>query len=537
MKTKKHVLPSFGAQCGEVTTLIHILSFIERPQDILALMTTDRTFYRFINYLWKQLTRVHYVNHYNESARYRWYREPAWIAIFSQAIRHMRKTDPTHNPFLSAAEFDKKNHRNLPNDEIINVRDNIAANTYQPLKDYAFRLVLSTPRYDRDRIWLAVYFNQVDYLQEQIAKKTIDAKVVNRPNVLTNNSFFVSDSLLGIAVKYRHLQIARLLLMAGADPNVGNFTLTHYKDINKAPLFIATQNNDAAMIALLIEFKAEFINYYPQDGLLLVAAKNRYNKAARALIAADVAINECNILGETPLFITEHTGNIKLRTKLLQYVARIGDIHYSLFVAISQPNVDMLRLTVSNKNIDLNTKDSDTGLSLLCYAIQYGKDEHVDVLIEAKVDVNFRDNQELSPVMFAMKHHKLKALKRLIVAGADCSELFKLYSYRRYKDFGTKEQHKDLVRAMNEAKLELYIQKTQKRPENHYKHSLTISFFCFTKTFHFGGYSSTEKLKAAEKLEKVLAGKSKETSLNKKKYKGALNNGELKTIYRALMKR
>ena len=530
-KARKHVLASFETQWGGVTTLIHILSFIERPQDILALMATDKAFYQFINYAWKNLTRVHYVNHYNELMRYRQHREPAWINIFSQSLMHMRKTDPTHNPFLSAAEFDNIDHTYLTFNYIKKQKDAIAAGTYQPVKDYAFRVVLSDLPSDLDRIWYAVCFNQIDYLQARVAEQSINTEVVNKPNY----EIFGSASLLGIAVKYRNLEIARLLLEAGANPELGTFGVN--EKIFNSPLLIATQNNDVAMIALLIEFKATFINYYPLDGLLLVAAKNRYNEAASALIAAGVEVNQRNINGETPLLIAACDGNTELATELFQHGARIDDNNHWLSTAISHPMADMLRLTASNTNIDLNTKDPETGLSPLHCAIKYGKAEHVDVLIEAKVDINVRDNNGLSPLMLAIQHHRMKALKRLIVAGADCSELFKLYSYRRYKDFGTKEQHKDLVRAVNEAKLELYIQKTRKRPENHYKHSLTISFFCFTKTFHFGGYSSTEKLKAAEKLEKVLAGKSKETSLNKKKYKGALNNGELKTIYRALMKR
>ena len=122
----------------------------------------------------------------------------------------------------------------------------------------------------------------------------------------------------------------------------------------------------------------------------------------------------------------------------------------NLFSFISTTNnVDILkRLFELYPDINLNTLfksiyNENVMTTILANAIGFSRNNTavIDTLISHGVDVNFKPGRMRPPVMIAAIGNSLAALKSLIVAGADCSEVFKLYNYSVYKKLSKTPTH------------------------------------------------------------------------------------------------
>ncbi|KAJ8664712.1 hypothetical protein QAD02_006374 [Eretmocerus hayati] len=86
---------------------------------------------------------------------------------------------------------------------------------------------------------------------------------------------------------------------------------------------------------------------------------------------------------------------------------------FPLHKAVRSSQVEILRLLLSQKSLELNQKD-DQGQSALCYAVQCGNLEMVELLINAGVDVNFVDDQASTALHYVNYDNGDKITTKLI---------------------------------------------------------------------------------------------------------------------------
>lgn len=127
-----------------------------------------------------------------------------------------------------------------------------------------------------------------------------------------------TTNALNIAVYRQNATIVRILLKAGADPNVGTY-VTH------TPLETAIIHGDAEIVQMLIAAKAN-INKQRSDTLrtpLMLAINNEKTDIAKQLIEAGAQINLQDKEGNTALHLAVIKQNGRIIKELLAHDADI----------------------------------------------------------------------------------------------------------------------------------------------------------------------------------------------------------------------
>jgi ankyrin repeat protein len=210
-----------------------------------------------------------------------------------------------------------------------------------------------------------------------------DSKLVRIPNPAAPHRGWTA---LHTAAKHGHLDIVRLLLQHGADPN-------------------AREAGD---------------NTYP----LHWAAANRHVEIVRALLDAggDVHgvgdVHELDAIGWATFFHEPHGApgdNPSVATLLVERGAR-----HHIFSAMSLGDPNLIRTVVRQnpKALARRTSRFEDELTPLHFAIRQKRSDLLDLLIDSGAKLDARDKNGLTPTESALMMGDDEAAKRLLAAGA-----------------------------------------------------------------------------------------------------------------------
>lgn len=220
------------------------------------------------------------------------------------------------------------------------------------------------------------------------------------------------------AAAYASLEMMKLLLDRGADPNARNRR-------KSTPLHWAT--HDEAKVGLLIE-RGAAIDAKQAEGrtpLYHAASLGNANKVIRLLLDKGADPNASTLNGATPLMAVSSRGNVEAMRLLLarkaQVNAQSGNGSTALMGAATSGNSGAVRLLLDNgANPNLTTKKGD---SALMDAAVSGSEESVRLLLEHGAAVNTRGERGYTALMYAAASDAMTtgSVKLLLEKGADTS--------------------------------------------------------------------------------------------------------------------
>jgi len=236
---------------------------------------------------------------------------------------------------------------------------------------------------------------------------------------------FVNQSFLS-AVREENIDIARRLLERGADIN-------HISILGSA-LHSAAFNNDAKMAKFLIEsginvnlkdsygwtaifwpcttaFKQgkeksrlEIVKLMILNGVNL---DDKVNRDRQTLLSWAIENKHPNIIS---ILIDK---GVDVNFENLQSSTALPGL---LIMAIRSNNLQIVNLLIQAK-VNINARD-DKGFTALIYASQLGYAEIVDRLLTAEVDINVQISEGSTALMRASKFNHIEIVQKLIAAGA-----------------------------------------------------------------------------------------------------------------------
>ncbi|MCI0501017.1 MAG: ankyrin repeat domain-containing protein, partial [Epsilonproteobacteria bacterium] len=226
-----------------------------------------------------------------------------------------------------------------------------------------------------------------------LAKEGID---INKPN---QNGW----TPLNTAAAKGHDKVVKLLLgKEGIDINKP-------QQSGATPLIIAALKGHDKVVELLLAKEGIKINEPTQNGCtpLNIAAEKGHDKIVKLLLAKEgIDINKPNQNGWTPLNTAAEKGHDKVVELLINHGAYFHFINlerYENFI---------------KKNLQLIQKKDKNGKSQLHHAAYFGDNAAIKILVE-HLDVNDIDNQNLTPLHYAILAEKTDSIKTLKSKGAN----------------------------------------------------------------------------------------------------------------------
>jgi predicted nucleic acid-binding Zn-ribbon protein len=123
-----------------------------------------------------------------------------------------------------------------------------------------------------------------------------------------------------------------------------------------------------------------------------------------------------------------------------------SEINKELYKACSQGNVENVKLLL-DKGVDVNAKDTE-GWTVLMYASEYGHTEIVKLLLESGADVNAKTEYGNTALICASVNGYTEIVKMLLEAGADVNVKSECgYTALMY---ASEDGHKDMVKLLLE---------------------------------------------------------------------------------------
>src|SRR5579863_760014 len=251
------------------------------------------------------------------------------------------------------------------------------------------------------------------------------------------------NSPLMYAAALGSLDSMRLLLDAGADPNVPN-------NFDATPLMWCA--GDAAKVRLLLSkgAKADARSKLGRTPLLIAAYNDGAIEAARLLLEKGADVNARDKSGVSVLELAAAANNIELARILIAKGANVNNADELGFTPLldaagnGDHNAEMVKLLIEH-GAQVNTKSGDTiemvkngaiklgHLTPLQFAAQANY-EAAEALLKAGADVNAKDVRGATPLVFAVATDRPdpKIVKLLLDKGADREPA--LEWARRYQD-------------------------------------------------------------------------------------------------------
>lgn len=287
---------------------------------------------------------------------------------------------------------------------------------------------------------------------------------------------------LHAAANNGHLDVVKLLLERGADPNMKN-------DVEDTALQLAAFNGQFSIVVQLINEHADLeaynkfrltplhratvnghddvVNYIIRRGVninardvndwtpLHWAARDRQMMVVKALVDHGADVNIQSKLGWTPLTLAFKCGSIEIVTFLLQNGATLQPTYSSLtplHIAADSGSLDLVKLIIEI-GADKDAQDSNGGTPLHYAAYQRSLDV-VELLLEH--GARFKANVEgWTPLHFAAEKAQLTMTARLLERGADINARTKggrtpLHIAIQKKDEANEQQRLKVVKLLLE---------------------------------------------------------------------------------------
>ncbi|KAM6961264.1 ankyrin repeat and SOCS box protein 2b [Aplochiton taeniatus] len=234
-----------------------------------------------------------------------------------------------------------------------------------------------------------------------------------QPGVVDKRTLQEQTALL-LAVTREHLSCVRLLLEAGADPDISSKN-------KETPLYKACELESTVMVALILSCGATVNQRCGRGWTALHEAVSRDNtEVCEMLLRAGASINPANTYSITPLTVAAQLG----RGRVLSYLFGKGaDVNMqtcdgltALFEASRNGHREAVSLLLS-KNADAN-KPSDSGMLPLHVAAQNGHHEIVSLLVPVTSRARLRSSWT-SPLHLAAERGRHQAAAVLLRTGAD----------------------------------------------------------------------------------------------------------------------
>ena len=136
-------------------------------------------------------------------------------------------------------------------------------------------------------------------------------------------------------------------------------------------------------------------------------------------------VSYVNTMEETPLSLSMSTNNIEIFELLIKFNANVNykrDGYSLIWESLWENKTDFFQLLVPH--IAKNTRETDTGKTILMEAIDYSNLEAVKSSVMAGININAKDNKGNTPLHYALNKENLseddkEIIKFLISAGAD----------------------------------------------------------------------------------------------------------------------
>ncbi|KAL7302491.1 hypothetical protein TKK_0005135 [Trichogramma kaykai] len=233
--------------------------------------------------------------------------------------------------------------------------------------------------YGRMPLHYAVHFGDLEIVKMLLQQGANP----NKPNAINSTPFH-------IAVKKDKLQIAELMLKYNADPNL----VTHK---GSTPLHLAIRNNSHLMVQLLLQRGANVHAECSEERLLRpihMAVHNGNFELVVTLVQNGADVNHCTQLDETPLNIAvafEHEAIAQYLVKKGANVHNEKDDQMLLHMAVKVQNPRIIKLLLEN-GVNINIYSDADGWTPLHCAINERDHEIIDMLINYRA---MADQKEL----------------------------------------------------------------------------------------------------------------------------------------------
>lgn len=219
-----------------------------------------------------------------------------------------------------------------------------------------------------------------------------------------------------LAMKYSHEEIARKLVLRGADPNCTD-------GLGRSPLIYAAKNGDLEMVKILLERGAD-PNHEDRLGRspLTYAAKNGDVAIIKILLERGADPNYEDSLGWTLLTYAAGNGDVAMVKTLLEGGAdpncrsKYGETTLLAYAAMNGDIVILKALLEKEANPNCRSKYGRTPLT---YAAMNGNMEILKILLEKGADPNEKDIYNETALSYAVKYNYKAAVKDLLKGGAD----------------------------------------------------------------------------------------------------------------------
>ncbi|XP_076818833.1 protein TANC2-like isoform X2 [Clavelina lepadiformis] len=222
---------------------------------------------------------------------------------------------------------------------------------------------------------------------------------------------------------YPNLKVSKLLLRAGANPNIQTSIFS-----NASPLSVVAHTGCTELAEVLLMFGAD-VNLPASNGMaaLTFAAAAGHLPVVELLLRYSPALNQMDQNGHTPLLHAISRGHSAIAKLLLSPQFFPSPDHQThaaqqaLVAASTTGNTELINylLDFDNFNCDVNGLEPCQGESPLTSAAAHGKSQVCEFLVrQFKASFNVRNKNGFTPLISAVKHGEWDAADLLLNLGA-----------------------------------------------------------------------------------------------------------------------
>jgi len=239
-------------------------------------------------------------------------------------------------------------------------------------------------------------------------------ELLREPYIDIDSKDYYGNTPLIIAIDHFRIGVIKLLLNAGANPDLHNKR-------KESALIIAATNNKPEIVTLLLNHGADKnIQNVGRETALIIAVKNNHLEIIKILLDAGVDPNIQNYLGETALILAAKNNKLEILEMLLKIPIdrniqdrnNMGALEWALY----NNNVKIIDLLKE----DLSRRDL-SALKLLTEARTMGSGilMNINLLSDYPDIINVQDSQGCTSLMLAVRQDNIKLVKILFEKGAD----------------------------------------------------------------------------------------------------------------------